>query len=80
MPYIDIDIDIDEFLNSCRDRDIQEIIKYLTETGWLNSPQPESPSIDSVWYDALTKIRDRGQIQLSNEEEALIMSIANRIV
>lgn len=81
MPYIDIDIDIDDFLNSCRDRDIEEIIQYLIDSGWINKSQKDdTTTADYEWDSALTKLRDRGKMQLSNEEEALIMSIANRIV
>jgi hypothetical protein len=37
MPYIDIDIDVDEYISSCSRRDIQELIKTLVEYDHLPS-------------------------------------------
>jgi hypothetical protein len=35
MPYIDINIDVDEFLESCSRRDIKELIQTLVDTDHL---------------------------------------------
>jgi hypothetical protein len=77
-----IDIDVDDFLESCGKYDIEQIIEYLVDMGWINKPQPE-PDIslaDVDWHNAITKLQDRGRMQLTREEEDLILSIANRIV
>ena len=33
---VDVDIEIDEFVDSCTDRDIKKLLKYLSDTGHLN--------------------------------------------
>ena len=33
---IDVDIEIDEFVDSCSDRDIKKLLKYLSDTGHLS--------------------------------------------
>ena len=33
---IDVDIEIDEFVDSCSERDLQMLIRYLQEAGYLD--------------------------------------------
>lgn len=92
MPYIyynsDIEISVDDFLDGCTDSDIEDIVAHLIDSGWIKKTEVLDPNQigdaqspwDIDWYNAVTKIRDRGQLQLSKEEEELILSIANRIV
>lgn len=78
----DLDIDVDEFLNSCDKKEIEEVIDYLKETGWLCESYliklsgSESMN-EKIFYESLDKIKNNW-ISLSKEEEDIILNIAKR--
>jgi len=82
MAYVEVDVDVEDFLDQCYDSEIERIIEILTKDGYLKSTQLKEPEYteDSEWHTQLTKLRDRGRMQLTNEEESLILNIANKVV
>lgn len=82
MPYIDIDIDVDDFLSACNSSEIKELIQALVDDGHL----PESISefktnnvsiSESEYEDALGKLHGKYHT-LSREEEQAIIKISKR--
>ncbi len=82
MAYVEVDVDVEDFLDQCYDSEIERIIEILTKDGYLKSTQLKEPEYteDSEWHTQLTKLRDRGRMQLTNEEESLILHTANKVV
>lgn len=75
----DLDIDVDEFLDACNDREINQVIEWLREEEYIsNYSIAETESInDSTFNDAVIKIQNH-RISLSREEEEFILNIAKR--
>jgi hypothetical protein len=75
----DLDIDVDEFLDACNDREINQVIEWLREEEHIsNYSKTETESInDSTFNDAVIKIQNH-RISLSREEEEFILNIAKR--
>lgn len=82
--YIDIDVDIevDEFLNSCDSREINEVITWLKEEDYLSNKyeiavsEKESLPVQ-MFMENLDKIA-QNYYQLTNEEQELIEKIAKQ--
>jgi len=76
-----IDIDPDEFIDNCSEREIGELIESLVESGYLPKTVPTKPSKKSVldleWDEIMDKLI-QNRIMLSNEEEEMIRTIAKR--
>jgi hypothetical protein len=78
----DIDIDIEEFVDACNKREIDELIDYLVECEYL-PPTMLSEVISSKTFsekdfeEKLSKITNN-RFLLSDEELELIEKIANR--
>jgi hypothetical protein len=78
----DIDIDIEEFVDACNKREIDELIDYLVECEYL-PPTMLSEVISSKTFsekdfeEKLSKIANN-RFLLSDEELELIEKIANR--
>ena len=76
-----IDIDPDEFIDNCSEREIGELIDSLVESGYLPKTVPTNPSeksiLDLEWDEIMDKLI-RNRIMLSNEEEEMIRTIAKR--
>jgi hypothetical protein len=79
--YIDIDIDVEDFVNDCNSKEIKELIKYLREKGHLDGEMlTDNMSIlDKEWAEVISKIGVLGRLQLTNKEEETIRKIANRL-
>ena len=56
MPYIDVDLDVDEFLSYCSKRDIDEIIDALIEDEYLPSDVSRKNTLKSAKSDKEVKI------------------------
>lgn len=79
-----IDVEPDEFVSSCSNREIEELIEVLIEEGYLSSnaklktdESKNNTYFDELWLETvskLSKIRSR----LTNEEEEIILTIANK--
>lgn len=76
----DVTVDVDDFLDACSSREIEEVVQWLKDNDELQEEE-----IDQAKYsihelsivESLNKIKNN-IIQLSSEEEDLIKQIANR--
>ena len=76
-----IDIDPDEFIDNCSEREIGELIESLVESGYLTKTATTKPSeknvLDLEWDEIMDKLI-QNRVMLSNEEEEMIRTIAKR--
>jgi hypothetical protein len=77
---VEIDIEVDEFVDSCDSREIKELITYLQEQGHLGGEiATHNMSIsDKEWAEVISKIGGRARLQLTTEEEETIRKISNK--
>ena len=88
MPDFSTEIDIEpwEYISECSRREIDDLIETLIENGHLSRfngkvvPTKENASVMELeWDESLTKIRFSKHL-LSNEDESIIINIANKLV
>jgi len=82
----EVDVDLDDILSELDDKDKQELVDELYDEGYVPSQiDSESDSynyngiIGEKLYDALTKLRNN-RSQLSNEDEEMIINLAEKLV
>lgn len=77
----DMDIDVDEFLESCSSSEIDEVIDYLIDMGRIKASQREDYEVLSLpereFEDTLNKLHGKYQ-SLTKAEEEIIIAIAKR--
>ena len=84
MPNFSTYVDIDpfEYIDSCRESDIEELIDILIEEGHLEGQLVTSDRhhnlLDEEWNKIMGKLM-KSRLLLSNEEETLIKNISNRL-
>ena len=66
-----LDIDVEEFVDSCSEREKQQLIEYL-KVDLTGAPLSE-------WDELVSKLMGMGQHRLSVEEEELIRKIAEKL-
>ena len=77
----DVDIDVDDFLEECSEREIEEVIKWLNYNDYLSHSSINERSknlMDLEWDKAIDKLHSN-RIQLTPSEEEFIKTIANRL-
>ena len=84
MPYFnyEADIDVSEYLYSCTSVELQQVIGYLVDNGYIPEIKTESKvrvaSISEMEYnDALDNLAGKWNM-LSKEDEELILSISKK--
>ncbi len=85
MPYFnydgDIEVSIDDFLTTCDDSDINDIVDVLVEDGYIKPSQiihePNMSASEQLFEEALDKLHGKWN-QLSKSEEEIIMALAKR--
>lgn len=82
MPYIykevEVDIDVDDFLDSCSRREKEQLVKNLKEGDlWEDTKSDKLSLMELEWNETLTKLSN-ARLRLTNEEEAIIKKIANK--
>jgi hypothetical protein len=82
MPYIytevEVDIDVDDFVDSCSRREKEQLVKKLKEGDlWEDTTSENLSLMELEWKETLTKLSN-ARLRLSNEEEAFIKKIANK--
>jgi hypothetical protein len=78
---VNVDIDVDDFLNKCSSREIGEVIEWLKDNGELpveSILEREKNLMDLEWDKIILKLQ-LNRIQLTLSEEELIKSIVNRL-
>lgn len=82
MAEMYVDIDVEEFVDNCRSREIEELVDYLRTEGHLedhkNATTESMSVLDLEWAEVIDKISGRARLRLTNEEEEIIKKIANR--
>lgn len=79
----EVDVDIEEFVDECSDREIQVLIRYMVEEGKLPKiltgygPSQNLSINDLMWYETIEKIRSN-RLTLTDEEIDIIENIAKR--
>jgi hypothetical protein len=79
---IDIDIEVNDFLDTCDSSDIEEIIEYLIEEGHINKFAVNDFNInqsvtESQFEESLKKLLGNWN-RLCSDDEATILKIANQ--
>jgi hypothetical protein len=77
---IDVDIDVDEFLEECDDSEIEEIVAWLKNNYYIPKDAfipPCKTYLEQEWDETVEKIRS-GFIHMSKEDEYIIKQIANK--
>ena len=79
---IDVDVEVNDFLDECNSSEIEEIIEYLIETGHINKSAVNDyytdQSVTEIEFeDALKKLQGNWN-RLSSDDEATILKIANQ--
>jgi hypothetical protein len=78
----EVDIDVEDFIDECSDREIEKLIKYLIEEGKLPKSltkygQSQNLSVNDVlWYETISKIQSN-RLGMTDEEIEIIEKIAN---
>jgi hypothetical protein len=84
MPYVDVDIDIDDFLDNLSTRDIKKVIEWLrdndhlSEEDLLDEIDPPRSYTGGKFEEALLKLRGHST-SLTTEEEEYVINLAKRI-
>lgn len=77
---VDVDLEVVDFVDSCSEREIKELIQILEEDGYLprkGETVEEDNLLDIEYKNALDKLYTR-RIYLTLEEEEFIKQLANR--
>ena len=86
MPYIEVEIDTDDFLASCNNREIENVITYLEEAGDIPSKKErdlveknnETRSSRHLQFLNAIYLLSNNYDVLSNEETDLIFNLAKK--
>ena len=79
----EFDIDVEDFIDECSDREIEKLIKYLIEEGKLPNfltkyGQSQNLSVNDVlWFETISKIQGN-RLAMTDEEIEIIEKIAKR--
>lgn len=81
---VDVDIDVDEFLDECSSSDIEEVIEWLTDSGYIKSNQIvddiELPYADAEYLNTISKLNNTmARLRLSDEDLATLKQIADKL-
>lgn len=88
MPYfyvdedeLEIDIEPGDYLDACSQWDIEKLIQYLIEDGYIKNPyvkRTDNVSINEESFNKSLDILSANYVNLTLEEEELINNIAKR--
>ena len=81
MPRFYTDVDVDEFLSTCGQREIKELIKKLVKEGHIKKSdilnETKMSSGEQVYENKLDKLHGMWN-RLSKEDEEIIIKIADK--
>ena len=75
----EIDVEIEEFVDSLYKREIDELIDYLKQEGHLGEVTSHEMNIQDIEWSKVTNKLSQSRLQLTLEEEELIKNIVNRL-
>ena len=74
--YTKVDIDVDDFLDSCSRKEKEQLVNKLKEGDlWEDIKSDKLSLMELEWNETLTKLSN-ARLRLTNEEEAIIKKIA----
>ena len=84
MPYINVDIDLEDVYNDLSTSARNTLVGWLKEDGYIEDPETnEFPSPetykDDEWVETIQKLA-KNRHQLTFEEEELIKEISKRLI
>ena len=84
MPYINVDIDLEDVYNDLTTYEKNHLVDWLKEDGYIEDPETnEFPSPetykDDEWVETIQKLA-KNRHQLTFEEEELIKEISKRLI
>ncbi len=75
----EIDLSIDEFIELCSEKDINEFIETLKATGqWIILNSSYNESIQEIEFNEILIKLYKNRLQLTNEEDEILRKIASR--
>ena len=77
---VDVEIDVIEFIDSCSEKEMNELINYLTKEGYVNGLVKDESKMTSGEIDfnnQMSLLSDK-YYQMTNEETALIETLYNK--
>jgi hypothetical protein len=78
---VDVDIEIDEFVDSCSERELQMLVRYLQEVGYLDKSnirdESKMTSNEIEFRDKMSLLSDKFY-QMTIEEAELIENLYNK--
>lgn len=78
---VDVEVDIDEFLSSCTEREIQKLIDYLIEDGYIKNNKNNNPKLKNLieleWEQTIYNLLEK-RLSISNEDEETIKKISKK--
>jgi hypothetical protein len=84
MPYLSIDVDIDEILSGLSSRELQKLADELYDDGYVPIQVTSNPTYtpqtlqDEEWVEVIGKLSE-GRLFLSVDEEEYIKQIAKKL-
>jgi hypothetical protein len=88
MPYINVDIDLDDVYDDMNSSEKEQMAEWLEKDGFCNLEDEyksdnefeiENPTLlDDIWTEVVKKLFN-GRLQLSLEDEETITKIANKL-
>lgn len=76
-----VDVDVDEFLSACSKKEIENLIEYLIEDGYLNSRgiinKHDKSLIEEEWDEIIDNLKDK-RLSISVEDEELIRQLSKK--
>lgn len=84
MAYINVDIEVDDFLDSCSNREIEQVKAWLYENNLEDEDENPVRGVvtamdDTAWNNTVIRLLDK-KWQLSKEDEETIIRIANQLL
>lgn len=76
-----VDVDVDEFLSACSKKEIENLIEYLIEDGYLSSRGIISKTgkslLEEEWDEIIDNLKDK-RLLISVEDEELIRQLSKK--
>lgn len=85
MPYIDVDIDADEYVSNCRKRDIKELIEALVDGGHLPNSvlkinEEDRRTLGEIEFSEKLEILKTKYYSLTQEEEEFLNKLFSKYI
>ena len=86
MPIVDVDIDIEDFIDSLSRREVKQLLEYLKDNEYVDQYSKfilgngnRTNLSDDMWFETCQKLQEN-RLQLSLEEIESIEKITSRFI